>query len=60
MSEQKARKTAQIVTRVDELDRERLKREAERDGCDVSTWVRMALRREFATREQRKDHLVAA
>lgn len=59
MSEQKARKTAQIVTRMDEIDRERLRREAERDGCDVSTWVRMALRREFATRERRRD-LVAA
>lgn len=53
------RKLAQIVTRLGEQDRDRLKQEAERDGCDVATFVRMTLRREFQAREQRNQQVAA-
>ena len=53
------RKLAQIVTRMGEADRDRLKQEAERDGCDISTFVRMTLRREFQARERRQQPVAA-
>jgi predicted DNA binding CopG/RHH family protein len=37
-------KTAQIVTRVTERDREWLDKEADRQGLDTSSFIRMTLR----------------
>jgi hypothetical protein len=48
----KERKTAQIVTRVTETDRQWIDREAEREGLDPSSFIRMTLRRARVAREQ--------
>jgi hypothetical protein len=42
----KERKTAQIITRVTETDRAWVDREAEREGLDASSFIRMTLRRQ--------------
>ena len=42
----KERNTAQIVTRVADADRQWLDREAERQGLNVSSLVRMTVRRQ--------------
>lgn len=47
----KERKSAQIVTRVTPQDREWLDREADRTGLDVSSIIRMTLRRARVARE---------
>jgi hypothetical protein len=46
------RKTAQIITRVTETDRAWVDREAERQGLDASSFIRMTLRRVRAASEQ--------
>jgi len=45
MRESKAKKTNQIVTRITEADRRWVDQEAERQGLDVSSFIRMTLRR---------------
>ncbi len=56
----KERKTAQIVTRLTERDREWLDTEAEREGLDTSSFIRMTLRRARAAREAQNGAQVAA
>ena len=41
----KERKTAQIVTRVTEADRAWVDQEADKQGLDASSFIRMTLRR---------------
>ncbi len=48
----KERKTAQIITRVTEADRAWVDREAERQGLDASSFIRMTLRHVRAASEQ--------
>lgn len=55
----KERKTAQIVTRLTERDREWLDSEAEREGLDTSSFIRMTLRRARAAREASNAQVAA-
>ena len=48
----KERKTAQVLTRLTETDRAWVDREAERQGLDASSFIRMTLRRVRAASEQ--------
>lgn len=45
------RKSAQVVTRISESDLERIEREAEREGLNTSTFIRMTLRRALESRQ---------
>lgn len=45
---------SQIITRVSDEDRERLVREAKREGLNISSFVRSTLMRELREREKRE------
>lgn len=47
--------SAQIITRVSADDRNLLEKEAERDGLNISSFVRMALRRELRARAHARE-----
>jgi hypothetical protein len=53
------RKTAKIITRVTQADRDWLEREAERVGLDPSAFIRMTLRRERNEREASRQQQLA-
>jgi hypothetical protein len=48
----KERRTSQVLTRLTETDRAWVDREAEREGLDASSFIRMTLRRVRAASEQ--------
>ncbi|MBA2690063.1 MAG: hypothetical protein H0U63_04605 [Burkholderiales bacterium] len=51
----KERKTAQVITKITQPDREWLDRECERQGICTSAFLRMAIRREREAQNQRRD-----
>ena len=44
-------KTAQVVTRISESDLQRIEAEANREGLNTSTFIRMTLRRALESRQ---------
>ena len=56
----KERASSPVMAHVAPSDRERLEREAEREGVTLSTFLRVALRRELNAREQGRNQLAAA
>ena len=47
--------SAQIIARVSAEDRDRLEKEAERDGLNISSFMRMVLRRELHARARARE-----